>query len=1240
MLNSLKHICLLCLTYLCMTPLTAQEAVDSLDTPAKATDKRQHYRDIGFSAADYTLQKRYRPENKTFTAQRFIDNTFISFTGEALQLLPANGKTFSMQYALGLNIGKWINEYNAVRLGASIGTFKKNHENTRLYTLGAEIDHLFNLTSYIDGYRNDRFCELSTVAGAGYRVSRYNGSYKNYFDVHLGMNISMKTGKDIDVFFEPLAYIQGNDIAWTDGMNWKGYNFSPGLKAGLMYVFQPREYQRQKVNYMDETFISFAAGPQIQHYDAVYNKLGLKEAMGYHYMLSFGKTYCDGFGLRTSLVYSYDTWSRNEGNNRDLKTKYAGLRLEAMYNFMSLNRNLRDDFPFAVSLFLGPEAGILKKQEVLGNYRDAYVGVGGGLQVKYTIFNAVSLFLEPRASLILYTDKLNQDSDMNRYVTNTNDLLFNCNLGIETSLNSLHKGLKRVGRAIAVTDSTFRNKPTRDSFVAKRFIDNTFISATGESMQLLPADGSTYSMQYAVGGNIGKWLNRYNAIRLGASVGTFTRNLDHARIYTIGVEADHMFSLTSYFNGYRRDRFCEVSTVEGIGYRFSRFAGSYRDYFNLHLGFNFAMKVGKDMDIFFEPLAYIQGNNMMWTGKDPSGWKDKVDFRDINFAPALKVGLTYAVQPKEHKREPVNYLEDSFISIALGPQFEHTSTVFSNVGLLKSFKPHLMISFGKMYMKGFGFRTSLIHSRDVWNLGKDNQKLNGRYTGLRLEAMYDLMSLNRNLKDDFPFSLSLLAGPEAGIVKKDDVGRNIRDVYVGIAGGMQAKYRFNDYIAMFLEPKISLLTYSESNVSGYGDERRSNLIDGLMNCNLGLEFALGNERPAKRYYNNKGYEGTTVAKTTTTATTAEKSKKGRFIDNTFISVTGEALQFFIDRAGAYSTQYAVGGNIGKWLNEYNAIRLGASIGTFVRNADAHRMYNIGVEADHMYNLTNYIWGYRNDRFCNWSTVGGLGYRLSRHRGSWKDYINIHVGMNFAFQMGRHIDLLIEPLAYFQGEDMIWRNPGESTMKDNIDLSKFIFAPALKVGLTYTTQPKHNQRPAVDYKDLFISVAAGPQFEHSGLVLNSIGMFKSLRPHTMLSIGKVYRDGFGVRTSATYSSDIWKVGKDQQKLKASYFAMRLEGSYDFMTPVKKLKKDYPFSLTILAGPEAGIVKKQDDSRSFRQVYIGVGGGLQAKYRVAKKVSIFLEPRGTLLQYSGSSGKGRRANFRDVLFSCNLGLEFSL
>ncbi len=1292
--SPLKYLCIICLACLCGTSLAAHEVKDTL-AYAKGSAKKEHRQDIGFSAADYVLQKRFRPANERFVSDRFVDNTFISVTGHAQQLLPVNGNTFAMQYSVGGNIGMWFNEYNALRLGASAGTLSRNVDNNRLFNMGVEADYMFNLTSYLGGYRRSRLCELSAVAGAGYMFSYDDGEFRGYGNFHAGLNVAVEVGKDIDLFFEPLAYLYGNGIVMLPDMNWKNYNLSPGLKVGLTYVVQPKEYKRPKINYFEDAFLSLGFGGQFQHADAVYNTVGLRNAVKAHYMLSFGKMYRDGFGFRTSFMHSRNLSGETE------EARFVGFRLEAMYDLMSLKSGLRDDFPFSASLLFGPEAGIIRKIDAPQSFRTPYVGATGGFQAKLRFARAMSVFVEPRFSAVLYSHENGLSPDSPEKRANYADLLFNGNVGLELDMDSkIVRGRNWSGADYS--DPRFTRRISDDQFVADRFWDNTFISLTGETMALLPVDGKTFSPQYAVGGNVGKWINYIHAIRLGASAGYFVRNSISDRVLTAGVEADYLYNITAHHWGYSRDRFCHLSAVAGLGYRLSFTDATNRDYVNLHFGANLAFNVGKDVDIFVEPLLYVQGDDMIYRTKAESSLAGNFDIRHFMLSPAMKVGMTYNVLPVDHKRPAVNYLEDSFVSLGVGGQFQVYGDVFNEIGLFNSIRPHYMLSLGKIYTDdGFGFRSSFTWSSDLWDRNGEGGDLKAGYFGARVEMMYNLMKLNKGLRDDFPFSAYILAGPEAGILKKQGDAENniraVRDVYVGLTGGLQAKYKVARATSLFVEPRFSFLTYSEGNpAKGDYKEKRSNLSDLLLNCNLGLELDLGDvvydlrrahmnmmqsiaERrayqeqiaAAQRAAAEKAAAQAALEQAVSGKTTPGQIGPGqtvpvymdtrthldryayvprdfvseRFWDNTFISLTGEAMQLFANNGSTYSTQYAVGGNIGKWINSTNAIRLGASMGTFVKNLDHARMYNIGVEADHMYNITNGLFGYDLERFCNWSTVAGLGYRISRYKGSFKDYVNLHLGMNFAFKVGQDIDLFAEPLLYFIGDDLIHKNTAGSSFAYNFDPRHFICAPALKVGATCMIQPKDKKRPGVNYfEDSFISFGVGGQFQAYGDVFSEVGLLKSMRPHYMLSIGRIYADGFGFRSTLTTSSDIWKRGAEGQDLEGKYYGGRVELMYDLMNLKNDIKEDHRFMLSALVGPEAGILKKQDNiGRNVSDVYVGLTGGLQAKYRFAKSASIFVEPRFSYLLYSEGNPNGyeeRRSNLTDLLMNCNLGLEFAL
>ena len=92
-----------------------------------------------------------------------------------------------------------------------------------------------------------------------------------------------------------------------------------------------------------------------------------------------------------------------------------------------------------------------------------------------------------------------------------------------------------------------------------------------------------------------------------------------------------------------------------------------------------------------------------------------------------------------------------------------------------------------------------------------------------------------------------------------------------------------------------------------------------------------------------------------------------------------------------------------------------------------------------------------------------------------------------------------------------------------------------------------------------------------------------------------------------------------------------------------RQESRWSASLLAGPEVGLLIKQDPSpehSDIRYWYVGASAGVQAKYRIWRGLGVFLEPRASLVPYTAdaymSSTKNR--NYYDAVFAVSLGLEY--
>ena len=225
----------------------------------------------------------------------------------------------------------------------------------------------------------------------------------------------------------------GDGIDHSADVNWHGYDVGYGGMMGLTYRFLPEgsEFPGSRSGVEEETFLSVAVGQQFQLSDLV-QEMGIGNSLGTHVGVSWGKWLTSMFAMRVSCFMGSDKWREYEDGSDD-KTRYLGLRVEGMLDLCALVRGKRGNF--SLPLLFGPEIGAMNKAEREDNLRRAYLGLTGGLQLKYRVLENVSLFLESRYSLVPYSHSVPSEIEGRGDIrTNYYDDVFNFNIGVEFKL--------------------------------------------------------------------------------------------------------------------------------------------------------------------------------------------------------------------------------------------------------------------------------------------------------------------------------------------------------------------------------------------------------------------------------------------------------------------------------------------------------------------------------------------------------------------------------------------------------------------------------------------------------------------------------------------------------------------------------------------------------------------------------------------------------------------------------------
>ena len=337
--------------------------------------------------------------------------------------------------------------------------------------------------------------------------------------------------------------------------------------------------------------------------------------------------------------------------------------------------------------------------------------------------------------------------------------------------------------------------------------------------------GQQHSYGPSMGASVTKWISPAFGVRVDGGFGYWVDNFDACRMNSVDVSASVLFNLMSYAGGFDTSRFCELSLVGGLGY--NRLWKSHLDRYDVLsclFGINVDMRVFDRVHLFVEPQVDVLFRAMSRT----DNWKRHA----VAFNSAVGVSYSFGQERPVEARD-----KRWFVSLIGGTQFQNSSRVFRTMTTGELLGMHLGIGAGCRYTDWFGLRFTAGYSENSWMKDFAGQIFKTEYMFMRVEGMFDVLGMNRKLKDNI-FGLSILCGPEIGHMKKHDRQEVLADHYVGLAGGLNFSVKVHKMLALFVEPRFSLVPYSAECDVLDTQSINKNYYDGLLNFNVGFEILL------------------------------------------------------------------------------------------------------------------------------------------------------------------------------------------------------------------------------------------------------------------------------------------------------------------------------------------------------------------------------------------------------------------
>ena len=233
-----------------------------------------------FNAMDYVLQKRYIPQGREVNNSQPGKNFSLSVMGGVNKL--RGSSSLPAWFNGGIALTKDVSSFNSYRVSL-LGGF-----NDELKQGGIELDHLFNLSDYIGGYKSGAHISLYTVLGIGGYVSKRDGmDAKIAGGVHGGLQARYHLSRNWDWYVEPKLYLYTDGIDGADCP--KRYDVGYGVYTGLTYRFTDLPIRMKSEDMGDNMFIEAAIGTQGDFGKPVRNNLPALQPLGPAASLAIGK---------------------------------------------------------------------------------------------------------------------------------------------------------------------------------------------------------------------------------------------------------------------------------------------------------------------------------------------------------------------------------------------------------------------------------------------------------------------------------------------------------------------------------------------------------------------------------------------------------------------------------------------------------------------------------------------------------------------------------------------------------------------------------------------------------------------------------------------------------------------------------------------------------------------------------------------------------------------------------------
>lgn len=720
---------------------------------------------------------------------------------------------------------------------------------------------------------------------------------------------------------------------------------------------------------------------------------------------------------------------------------------------------------------------------------------------------------------------------------------------------------------------------------------------------------------------LGYHLTPIHSLRLSGSYIKYNFNGNNKSAKSLGVGIDYLVNLSNFAWGYDPSRVFEVSTVVGIGARYSRAALPSKINPYAHIGLNADVYISKYASLFFEP--YIGAQRQMSTVlNNPSREKWNLMY---GFSTGLQVSL-------ENRTDYFSEADSIYKKIFLDTSIGVVSSGRSG-GILNRLGVGYQAALGLWINPMIGLRVGAHGESFYWTSRiRNKNNVPVRYShnqvlvGGRAELMLDPLNFSkkwREAPEGHDFDLNLLLGGELGWELKNGLyGESIRRshaYYYGITSALQALYRIDKGTYIYIEPRYQAIYYNDMKSEGWSPS------DHIASINVG-----------SRVYLTKPF--------------SFKRPQGAYIPHWWVAIDAGALKYYnaprVTKSGLGlnpTIGFAAGYDLSPWasfraqlayqrLYNVHTARYSGYAGSQKRYGEGlwESSYDaMDLRLSYMLNLNNLLQGYDAERRFNlWWTVGPSLSYIFNQSDTWvegqknvlpdlkhielsnsregKISPGINTSIMAALRVAPQYDVTVEAMGqynFIQGT-----NPGNNPRLNNVKYG-------LTVGSRYHIyQRSDRQRLWPRFNRYFFDSS----FAWSTSSLSNA--FKLSGTQYSASLGMWFTPYIGARLGVNaqtmyHSSNVSKQnGVDIRKSKSiatgSARAELVVSPLNLFPKWRDKEGGHDFDVNLLGGLDLGGIARTPSERDPErlQFYYGLTGAMQLLYRINNPGTyIFVEPR---------------------------------